>query len=138
MFFTPINAMALNAALTMCYVVVGEFSTLITFYGVAGYTFYFSTVLGLIVLRVREPGLGAAVQDLDPRRPSSSAASACSCSRAPSSRSRSRRSSSSCSCSRGCLFTFGGSTGGTLGGARRVWIGSFGGDGGGHRGLDVR
>jgi amino acid transporter len=57
MFFTPINAMALNAALTMCYVVVGEFSTLITFYGVAGYTFYFSTVLGLIVLRVREPGL---------------------------------------------------------------------------------
>jgi amino acid transporter len=57
MFFTPINAMVLNAALTACYVIVGEFSTLITFYGVAGYTFYFSTVLGLIVLRVREPGL---------------------------------------------------------------------------------
>ncbi|KAF2840446.1 large neutral amino acids transporter small subunit 2 [Patellaria atrata CBS 101060] len=54
-FFTPINAMLLNAALTGAYVIVGEFSTLITFYGVAGYTFYFFTVLGLIVLRVREP-----------------------------------------------------------------------------------
>jgi amino acid transporter len=56
-FFTPINAMALNAGLTACYVLVGEFSTLLTFYGVAGYTFYFFTVLGLIVLRVKEPNL---------------------------------------------------------------------------------
>lgn len=56
-FFTPINAMILNAALTACYVAVGEFKTLITFYGVAGYLFYFLTVLGLIVLRVKEPDL---------------------------------------------------------------------------------
>lgn len=56
-FFTPINAMVLNAALTAGYVVVGEFKTLLTFYGVAGYIFYFFTVLGLIVLRVREPHL---------------------------------------------------------------------------------
>jgi amino acid transporter len=56
-FFTPINAMVLNATLTACYVLVGEFSTLLTFYGVAGYTFYFFTVLGLIVLRVKEPNL---------------------------------------------------------------------------------
>lgn len=55
--YTPINAMALNCALTVVYVIVGEFATLITFYGVAGYTFYFLTVLGLIVLRVREPYL---------------------------------------------------------------------------------
>ncbi|KAL4989034.1 amidase signature domain-containing protein [Aspergillus falconensis] len=55
--YTPINAMALNGILTLLYVVVGEFSTLVTFYGVAGYTFYFLTVLGLIVLRVREPHL---------------------------------------------------------------------------------
>jgi amino acid transporter len=55
--FTPINAMAFNATLTMIYIVVGEFSTLVTFYGVAGYTFYFVTVLGLIVLRIREPHL---------------------------------------------------------------------------------
>lgn len=55
--FTPINAMVFNALLCTAYIVVGEFSTLITFYGVAGYTFYFLTVLGLIVLRVREPYL---------------------------------------------------------------------------------
>lgn len=55
--FTPINAMLFNAILTGAYIVVGEFGTLITFYGVAGYTFYFITVLGLIVLRVREPYL---------------------------------------------------------------------------------
>ena len=57
LFFTPVNAMVLNAGLTSCYVFVGEFGTLLTFYGVAGYTFYFLTVLGLIVLRVKEPRL---------------------------------------------------------------------------------
>lgn len=55
--YTPINGMILNAVLTAVYVAVGEFRTLITFYGVAGYTFYFLTVLGLIVLRIREPNL---------------------------------------------------------------------------------
>jgi amino acid transporter len=55
--FTPINAMVFNALLCTAYILVGEFATLITFYGVAGYTFYFLTVLGLIVLRVREPHL---------------------------------------------------------------------------------
>ena len=55
--FTPISAMVFNALLCAAYVVVGEFGTLVTFYGVAGYTFYFLTVLGLIVLRVREPYL---------------------------------------------------------------------------------
>lgn len=57
LFFTPVYALMLNGVLTMGYCVVGEFSTLVTFYGVAGYTFYFLTVLGLIVLRVREPQL---------------------------------------------------------------------------------
>ncbi|KAL3455698.1 amidase signature domain-containing protein [Aspergillus heterothallicus] len=55
--YTPINAMALNSVLTLVYIIVGEFKTLVTFYGVAGYTFYFLTVLGLIVLRIREPHL---------------------------------------------------------------------------------
>lgn len=55
--YTPVNAMLLNMVLTMIYVVLGEFNTLITFYGVAGYTFYFLTVLGFIVLRIREPNL---------------------------------------------------------------------------------
>jgi amino acid transporter len=57
LFATPINAMVLNALLTTLYIVLGEFNTLITFYGVAGYTFYFTTVLGLIVLRIKEPNL---------------------------------------------------------------------------------
>jgi amino acid transporter len=56
-FFTPIAAMTLNAAITAVYIVIGSFDTLVTFYGVAGYTFYFQTVLGLIILRVREPDL---------------------------------------------------------------------------------
>jgi amino acid transporter len=55
--YTPINAMLFNAIITSVYVVVGEFGTLITFYGVAGYSFYFLTVLGLIVMRIREPHL---------------------------------------------------------------------------------
>ena len=57
LFFTPVPALVLNGLLTAAYVLVGEFGTLLTFYGVAGYTFYFITVLGLIVLRVREPNL---------------------------------------------------------------------------------
>lgn len=57
LFFTPVNALLLNAVLTCGYCMAGEFSTLVTFYGVAGYTFYFVTVLGLIVLRVKEPHL---------------------------------------------------------------------------------
>ena len=57
LFFTPIYALVVNSVLTAAYIVVGEFSTLVTFYGVAGYTFYFLTVLGLIILRVQEPAL---------------------------------------------------------------------------------
>ncbi|OLN82100.1 Y+L amino acid transporter 2-like protein 2 [Colletotrichum chlorophyti] len=57
LFFTPVWALVLNGLLTAAYIVVGEFGTLLTFYGVAGYTFYFVTVLGLIILRVREPQL---------------------------------------------------------------------------------
>lgn len=57
LFYTPVYALILNAVLTAAYCVVGEFSTLVTFYGVAGYTFYFVTVLGVIILRVKEPNL---------------------------------------------------------------------------------
>ncbi|PGH10768.1 hypothetical protein AJ80_07418 [Polytolypa hystricis UAMH7299] len=55
--YTPIYAMIFNATLCAAYIAVGEFGTLVTFYGVAGYTFYFLTVLGLIVLRIKEPHL---------------------------------------------------------------------------------
>lgn len=57
LFFTPVNALLFNTLITVVYIIIGDFSTLLTFYGVAGYTFYFLTVLGLIVLRVREPQL---------------------------------------------------------------------------------
>ncbi|KAL8734585.1 MAG: hypothetical protein Q9166_001485 [cf. Caloplaca sp. 2 TL-2023] len=56
-FFTPIPALVFNSLLTTLYILTGSFPTLITFYGVAGYTFYFLTVLGLIVLRIKEPNL---------------------------------------------------------------------------------
>lgn len=56
-FYTPIYAMLLNAVLTSIYIVIGDFTTLTTFYGVASYLFYFLSVVGLIVLRVREPAL---------------------------------------------------------------------------------
>lgn len=54
---TPINALLLQGGLTAFFVIVGEFHTLLTFYGVAGYIFYFLTVFGVIVLRIREPDL---------------------------------------------------------------------------------
>ena len=57
LFYTPVNALLLNSLLTCVYISLGEFQSLITFYGVAGYSFYFLTVLGLIVLRIREPNL---------------------------------------------------------------------------------
>ena len=57
LFYTPVNALLFNALITTIYILIGDFSALVTFYGVAGYTFYFLTVLGLIVLRVREPAL---------------------------------------------------------------------------------
>ncbi|KAK5163573.1 uncharacterized protein LTR77_010522 [Saxophila tyrrhenica] len=56
-FYTPIYAMLLNAGLTAIYTIIGDFTTLTTFYGVASYLFYFLAVVGLIVLRVKEPEL---------------------------------------------------------------------------------
>ncbi|KAK5108175.1 hypothetical protein LTR62_008706 [Meristemomyces frigidus] len=56
-FYTPMYAMVLNFALTAIYIVIGDFTTLTTFYGVASYLFYFASVVGLIVLRVKEPEL---------------------------------------------------------------------------------
>jgi amino acid transporter len=56
-FFTPIYALVLNLTLTTIYIVIGDFQTLTTFYGVACYLFYFAAVCGLIILRVKEPDL---------------------------------------------------------------------------------
>lgn len=54
---TPINAFLFQAAVTTVFIIVGEFDSLLSFYGVAGYSFYFLTVFGVILLRFREPDL---------------------------------------------------------------------------------
>lgn len=57
LFLTPIYAVILNFFVTSIYVILGDFRTLVTLNAVATYLFYFLTVLGLLVLRVREPNL---------------------------------------------------------------------------------
>ncbi|KAG5728011.1 B(0,+)-type amino acid transporter 1 [Termitomyces sp. T112] len=55
---TPFNAALLQAFLTISFVVIGGgFRSLINFSVVASWAFYFLTVLGLIILRVKEPSL---------------------------------------------------------------------------------
>ncbi|KAI0362205.1 amino acid transporter [Trametes cingulata] len=55
---TPLNAMCLNAALTTTFILIGGgFRSLINFAVVASWAFYFLTVLGLVILRVKEPTL---------------------------------------------------------------------------------
>ncbi|KAI0950592.1 hypothetical protein AcV7_009010 [Taiwanofungus camphoratus] len=55
---TPLNAMCLQAALTIAFIVIGGgFRSLINFAVVASWAFYFLTVLGLVILRVKEPML---------------------------------------------------------------------------------
>ena len=56
-FATPVYALLLSYILTAVYIVIGDFTTLTTFYGVASYLFYFAAVVGLIILRVKEPEL---------------------------------------------------------------------------------
>ena len=43
--------------LTLAYILMGSFRTLLTFVGMAMWVFYVSTVVGLIILRRREPDL---------------------------------------------------------------------------------
>ena len=57
LFQTPIAAFGLNLTLATLYILIGEFGPLLTFYGITIYTMYFATVLGLIILRVKEPTL---------------------------------------------------------------------------------
>ena len=53
----PINALLLSAVLSSLYILLGNFRALLTFNGLGEYTFFFLTVVGVIVLRYREPGL---------------------------------------------------------------------------------
>jgi L-type amino acid transporter 9 len=54
---SPINALILNAVLASVYVLAGNMRILLTLNGLAEYAFFFLTVLGAIVLRVKEPEL---------------------------------------------------------------------------------
>ncbi|KAJ4304781.1 hypothetical protein N0V90_000309 [Kalmusia sp. IMI 367209] len=56
-FDAPIYANLLTLLLTLIYIFTGSFRTLLTFVGMAMWVFYVSTVLGLLVLRRREPQL---------------------------------------------------------------------------------
>ncbi|KAJ7774570.1 amino acid permease-domain-containing protein [Mycena maculata] len=55
---TPLNASLLQAAITTAFILIGgSFRSLINFSVVASWAFYFLTVLGLVILRVKEPML---------------------------------------------------------------------------------
>jgi L-type amino acid transporter 9 len=54
---TPIRAMLFNALVTSIYILLGSFGALVIFIGLAEYLFFLLTVLGVMVLRVKEPQL---------------------------------------------------------------------------------
>jgi len=56
-FDAPIYANALALVITLVYIFTGSFRALITFVGMAEWVFYVSTVIGLLILRRREPQL---------------------------------------------------------------------------------
>ncbi|CAN8096030.1 unnamed protein product [Discula destructiva] len=56
-FDAPIRAILFNTCLSTLFIFLGNFRSLVTFNGLGEYTFFFLTVLGACILRVREPGL---------------------------------------------------------------------------------
>jgi L-type amino acid transporter 9 len=54
---SPINALILNTILSSAYILLGNMRILLTLNGLAEYAFFFLTVLGAIILRLREPDL---------------------------------------------------------------------------------
>ncbi|GAA5932155.1 uncharacterized protein JCM15063_001137 [Sporobolomyces koalae] len=54
---TPINGILLSCSLSTIYILIGDFSSLSVFYGVCAWTWNFLVVVGLLVLRVKEPNL---------------------------------------------------------------------------------
>jgi L-type amino acid transporter 9 len=54
---SPINALVLNTLLAAIYILLGNMRILLTLNGLAEYAFFFLTVTGAIILRVREPNL---------------------------------------------------------------------------------
>ena len=54
-FKSPVNALAMQLVISSCYVLVGNFEKLVTFTGVASWSFYFVTTVGVLVLRRQQP-----------------------------------------------------------------------------------
>ncbi|GAA5879546.1 hypothetical protein JCM16303_003247 [Sporobolomyces ruberrimus] len=54
---TPINGILLSSSLSTIFILLGDFSNLTLFYGVCAWTWNFLVVVGLLVLRVKEPTL---------------------------------------------------------------------------------
>ncbi|GAA5891413.1 hypothetical protein JCM6882_004686 [Rhodosporidiobolus microsporus] len=54
---TPINGILLSAVLSSVFIVFGDFAQLTMFYGVCAWSWNFLVVIGLLVLRVKEPTL---------------------------------------------------------------------------------
>lgn len=55
---TPVAATVFQGVMVLVFILFGSgFASLVSFYGVCSYTWYFLTVVGLLVLRVKEPNL---------------------------------------------------------------------------------
>ncbi|KAF2667760.1 amino acid transporter [Microthyrium microscopicum] len=54
---TPIVAMFIQGLMTSIFIIIGNFSELLTFVGMSVWAFLFLAVLGLVILRYREPEL---------------------------------------------------------------------------------
>ncbi|ORY79365.1 amino acid permease-domain-containing protein [Leucosporidium creatinivorum] len=54
---TPVNGILLSSALSAVFIFFGDFAHLTLFYGVCAWTWNLAVVVGLLVLRVREPAL---------------------------------------------------------------------------------
>ncbi|CDS82199.1 related to large neutral amino acid transporter 1 [Sporisorium scitamineum] len=55
---TPVAALVLHLILISAFILLGSgFASLVNFYGVCSWTFYLASVLGLLVLRIKEPNL---------------------------------------------------------------------------------
>ena len=52
---TPINSILQQCVFSIGFVIVGNFNQLVNFYSIIAWSFYFLTVLGLVVLRFKEP-----------------------------------------------------------------------------------
>ncbi|KAI8587083.1 amino acid permease-domain-containing protein [Geranomyces variabilis] len=54
---TPFNALVAQSALSVLFVLVGDFKSLVNFYSMIAWVFYLLAVLALLVLRRKQPGL---------------------------------------------------------------------------------